>query len=117
MDVKILEPITKYIKEFATVDEFNMYYAKNKKEIDENTTHKLNKMYKIDGYRITKINGTLMLKKYDEKHDKRYVTDKEIMEIDIKQQILQLKQQYTDLRETVNNIIKFLNHNGDTPND
>ena len=119
MDLPIIEPITKYLKEFNTTDEFNMFYTKNKKDIDVLSTHKLNKMYKIEGYRITKINGTLMLKKYDEMHDKRYVSNKEIearkesmLEVvrkDLQTQISQMRDQYNELREVVNKIIKFFN--------
>ena len=66
MDVKIIEPIKNFIKEFNTPEEFNMWYKMNKQSMDEITTHKLNKLYHINGYRITKIKGELMLKKYDE---------------------------------------------------
>ena len=30
MDLKIIEPIKNHLKEFKTVDEFNLYYSKNK---------------------------------------------------------------------------------------
>lgn len=62
-EIHILQPIMNYIKEFPTPEEFNIYYNKHKEEIDNTTTHKLNKLYHIDGYRITKIKGVLMLKK------------------------------------------------------
>ena len=70
MELKILEPIKNYLKEFNTPEEFNVFYSKNKEELDKNTTHKLNKMYHIIGYRITKIKGELMLKKWTEKEEK-----------------------------------------------
>ena len=66
MDIKILEPIKNYLKEFNSIDEFNNFYTLNKEELDKMTTHKLNKMYHIKGYRITKIKNVLMLKKWDE---------------------------------------------------
>ncbi len=92
-ELKIIEPIKNYLKEFETVDEFNLYYAKHKDEIDELTTHKLNKMYHINGYRITKIKGILMLKKWDsENKTKNNANNQEIEEI----------------KETVNSIINFL---------
>ena len=37
MDLKIIEPINKYIKEFESPEEFNVFYAKNKDEIDSQT--------------------------------------------------------------------------------
>ena len=45
MDLKVIEPIKNYLKEFKTVDEFNLWYSKNKEEVDKLTTHKLNKLY------------------------------------------------------------------------
>ena len=96
MDLKVIEPIKNYLKEFKTVDEFNLWYSKNKDEVDKLTTHKLNKMYKIDGYRITKIKGVLMLKKWIEKEEKEEQSNEE------------LKKEIDEIRNTVNKIISFL---------
>ena len=60
MEVKVIEPIKNYIKEFNTPVEFNLWYAKHKDEVDALTTHKRNIMYHIEGYRITKIKGELI---------------------------------------------------------
>ena len=77
MDVKIIEPIKHFIKEFNTPEEFNMWYKMNKQSMDELTTHKLNKLYHINGYRITKIKGELMLKKYDESKKNKKIDNDE----------------------------------------
>ena len=98
MDLKVIEPIKNYIKEFKTVDEFNLWYSKNKEEVDALTTHKLNKMYHINDYRITIIKGVLMLKKWDDKEKK---TSKP-SDID------ELRQQVNEIRDVVNRIITFL---------
>ena len=66
MDVKVVEPIQSPMKEFNSVDEFNLFYHNHKDEMMETTTHRLNKMYKINGYRITKIRGELCLKRVHE---------------------------------------------------
>ena len=63
MDLKIIGPIKTPLKEFDSPDEFNLYYHKHKEEMDTETTHSLNKKFKIDGFRITKIKGVLCLKK------------------------------------------------------
>ncbi|KAK8895982.1 hypothetical protein M9Y10_013868 [Tritrichomonas musculus] len=65
MNVNIIEPIKNHLKEFNTIDEFNAFYSLHKDEMDALTTHKLNKMYFLKGYCITKIKGVLMLKKWD----------------------------------------------------
>ena len=60
MTINIIAPITTAIKEFHTPEEFNVYYQLHKDELDATTTHKLNKMYKIEGSRSTKIKNVLM---------------------------------------------------------
>lgn len=95
-EIKILQPITNYIKEFDSPDEFNLFYNKHKEEIDSTTTHKLNKLYHIKGYRITKIKDVLMLKKHEEK---KHVEEPEM---NVQEEIHQMK-------ETINRIIQFLN--------
>lgn len=100
-EIKILQPITNYIKEFDSPDEFNLFYNKHKEEIDSTTTHKLNKLYHIKGYRITKIKDVLMLKKHEEKTEyvKKHVEEPEM---NVQEEIHQMK-------ETINRIIQFLN--------
>lgn len=107
-EIKILQPITNYIKEFESPDEFNLFYNKHKEEIDSTTTHKLNKLYHIRGYRITKIKDVLMLKKHEEKaeyvkkHEEKHEEEKEEPEMNVQDEIRQMK-------ETINKIIQFLN--------
>ena len=99
MDLKIIEPIKNHLKEFKTVDEFNLYYSKNKEEIDSMTTHKLNKMYFINGYRITKIKGKLCLKNHVEKEN------------DESCELNKMKKEINQLKEVINEIIKYINQN------
>lgn len=104
-EIKILQPITNYIKEFDSPDEFNLFYNKHKEEIDSTTTHKLNKLYHIKGYRITKIKDVLMLKKHEEKAEyvkKHEEKKEEEPEMNVQDEIRQMK-------ETINRIIQFLN--------
>ena len=100
MEVKVIEPIKNYLKEFNTPVEFNLWYAKNKDEVDKLTTHKLNKMYHIVGYRITKIKGILMLKE-----------DKKVKNEEENEDIYELKAELEKIKETVNKIINFINAN------
>ena len=107
MDLKVIEPIKNYIKEFNSPVEFNLWYAKHKEEVDSLTTHKLNKMYKIDGYRITKIKGELMLKvdrkikeKTDEGEDGESIHD----------EIVELRGEIKNIKETMNKLIEFINN-------
>ena len=110
MDLKIIEPIKNYLKEFKTVDEFNLWYSKNKDEIDSLTTHKLNKMYHIEGYRITKIKGKLCLKKDMKKEMKKEIKE-EIKEDkrNYEDEINYLKMEIENLKKTINSIIDIIN--------
>ena len=132
-DIKIIEPIKNYLKEFKTVDEFNLWYNKNKDEIDSLTTHKLNKMYHIDGYRITKIKGKLCLKKFEDKTinsvkgsltpDSKNTSgvesfgrsqvnvSNEKQHHDIINEISLMKEEIETLKKTINEIINIINNN------
>ena len=83
--------------------EFNLWYAKNKDEVDKLTTHKLNKMYHIVGYRITKIKGELMLKE-----DKK-IKDEEIKSDDLPSKIISLENEIVKIKSTVNKLIEIIN--------
>ena len=104
MDLKVIEPIKTFLKEFETPDEFNLFYAKNKTDIDAATTHKLNKMYHIKGYRITKIKNVLMLKQWDESKTSEHSKD------NTNDRFEELNNEIKSMKETINNIIKYLNH-------
>lgn len=118
MDVKVIGPIKEYLKTFNNPDEFNLWYAKNKDEIDKITTHKLNKMYFIDGYRITKIKGVLCLKKSVQKPtendhsepDFQHNLDELNCEISEQaQSIEQIKNDIIAIKAAINEIIKNIN--------
>ena len=106
MELKVIEPIKNYIKEFNSPVEFNLWYAKHKEEVDSLTTHKLNKLYKIDGYRITKIKGELMLK-IDRNVKDKALNDEE--SVDIHEEINELRNEIKNIKDTVNHLIEFIN--------
>jgi Mg2+ and Co2+ transporter CorA len=98
MDLKVIEPIEKPLKFFSTVDEFNLFYNKNKEIIDKETTHKLNRIYHIEGYRITKLKGILSLKKWEE--GKKYYKSKR----DAANETMELKAQIAELTEQIGEV-------------
>ena len=111
MEIKVIEPIKNYLKEFNNPVEFNLWYAKNKDEVDKLTTHKLNKMYHIMGYRITKIKGELMLKEYMEsQHSKLSIEERSSANRRF-DDIVELKCEMEKIKETVNRLINFINVN------
>ena len=106
MDLKVIEPIKNYVKEFNSPVEFNLWYAKHKEEVDSLTTHKLNKLYKIDGYRITKIKGELMLK-VDRKIKEK--EEREGEDENIHEEINELKSEIQKIKDTMNKLIEYVN--------
>ena len=102
MDLKIIEPVNKYVKEFESPEEFNVFYAKNKDEIDSQTTHMLNKKYHIKGLVITKIKGELCLKKPWMKKNNNQSSDLDFTNLEVR---------VKRLEETVNKIIDLIQPN------
>ena len=106
MTLKIIEPIRDYLKVFNSADEFNIWYTKKKDEVDSLTTHKLNKMYKINGYRITKIKNVLMLKKSSETNN---VNNQSANNPLVTNDLSELQDEIKNIKSTVNQIIQYLN--------
>ena len=112
MSLKIIEPIKQYLKVFNSPDEFNIWYTKNKDEVESLTTHKLNKMYKIEGYRITKIKNVLMLKKCSETHN-QHSADSPLISSPIGESVAhdinELRDEIKNIKSAINQIIQYLN--------
>ena len=116
-EIKIIEPIKTGLNHFKTTDEFNIYYNKHKKELNEMTTQKLNKQYKIEGYRITKIgtrdengkrqNGCICLKKVNSSKIINHSDNSEMRNIDARIDAIEGK--LHELATSINSIINALN--------
>ena len=94
--LQIIKPI-KECTNFESIDEFNEFYEQNKDLFDELTTCKLNKMFKIDGFRITKIKGQVSLKSIPESRITNTMKIEEII------------QRIQTIEERVNMIIEVIN--------
>ena len=103
MSIKIIEPIKQYLKVFNSPDEFNIWYSKNKDEVDTLTTHKLNKMYLINGYRITKIKNVLMLKKINNNESQHSANSPLVPD-----ELTELREEIKNIKSTINQIIQYL---------
>ena len=98
MTVKIIEPVKKVLAEFETPEEFNLYYHQHKEELDKQTTHILNKKYKIKGYHITKLKGNMCLKKLKE--------PEEVVQKSLEERIAELEKKIAELYAQVDEILK-----------
>lgn len=98
MDVKVIEPITHFIKEFYSPNDFDSWYKSHQEEMDKLTTHKLNKKYHINGYRVTRIKGVLSLKKAP-KGTKPKEDDSET-----EQRFIAIENEISDMSDDIKNI-------------
>lgn len=96
-EMKIIEKFSPDVTVFETKEDFIEYFDKNKDELNKLTTQKLNKMFNINGYKITKLLGEVSLKKVQESKSH----NSEIEEIQNKLQTLE--KAFANLLETLTN--------------
>ena len=60
--VKVLEPFNPEIIKCDDKDAFNVIYNSNKEKYDAMTTQKLNKLFDVPGYKITRVNNQICLR-------------------------------------------------------
>ena len=94
-NLKVIEPIKIDVKTFQDKQEFELFYNSHKNEFENCTTTKLNRMYKIPGYRITRQKEELCLKKDYTKNNKQESDD------DNSQKFDELKDELTKMIEEV----------------
>lgn len=132
MELKVINEITTEIKNFKSIEEFNLYYQKHKDDMNNQTTQYLNRVYKIvtpEGveYRITRkncskegtkrIGGDIFLKKVVKTNDLKELQE-DILKVDIenlrneltnKVNSEQYKQDLDSLNNHMNEIDKKIN--------
>lgn len=130
MELKVINEITDEIKNFKSIEEFNLFYQKHKDEMNNQTTQYLNRVYKImtpDGveYRITKKNcskegtkrvgGDVFLRKINKTNDLKELeneilkTDFENLKGELNGEINVCKQSITEIEKSVEKRIGDIN--------
>ena len=121
MEIKVVNELRDDIKVFKSLEEFDLFYQKNKDSMNGQTTQMLNKLYKIelpDGslYRITKKNcgsgktliGDICLKKIiAQKDDEQPLW--EIAIESVKADITNMRSKIEEIKQTVNQVVKVIN--------
>ena len=123
MEIKVVNELRDDIKVFKSLEEFDLFYQKNKDSMNGQTTQMLNKLYKIelpDGslYRITKKNcgsgkgktliGDICLKKVTTQKD----DEQPLWEIaieSVKADITNMRSKIEEIKQTVNQVVKVIN--------
>ena len=101
--IPLIEPI-KEKREFSSPEEFDKFYQAHKDELNSKTTHKLNKMFNIPGYRITKLKGVLSLKNIPQS---RITSTMKLETLELK--VNEMKDRLNQCINIVNNLIDQLN--------
>ena len=133
MELKVINEITDEVKNFKSIEEFNLFYQKHKDEMNDQTTQYLNRVYKIitpEGveYKITKkncskngnrrIGGDIFLKKVVKTNAlqelKQDVIKAEIENLksniqNCEHKFAAIDKKLVELTNTVNQIAKYIN--------
>lgn len=59
--IKVFENIGDNVVKFETKEDFMRYYNKNQESIDAMSTRGLNRKFKIDGFKIGRLQGKIIL--------------------------------------------------------
>ena len=94
ISLKVIEKFNQEPVYFDSKEEFAEYLTENKDKMNEITTVTLNKMYKINGYKITKIKDEISLRKVNSELNNE-------VDNDLKSDILDIKRMLKILIETL----------------
>ena len=107
--IKTIEKFSPDVMEFENKEEFAEYLEKHLEELEKETTQKLNKMFSIKGYRITKIRGEISLRACSPKSNKhKSDSESEPSSKDEKENDELIKQQLKRLCELYMTLVKHL---------
>ena len=102
-EIKVIEKFSPDLTIFENKEEFAEYLNEHRDELNKFSTCKLNKMFSIPDYRITKIKGEISLKK----HVKSDINEqKEINQGD------ELRNDINKIKDTLNSLITQLYDKG-----
>ena len=107
MSIEVIQPYKPQPIQFASPDEFNMYYNKHADEFNE-TTYKLNVKYKIPGFKITKLKGELkLIKDYSIPRSSASLPHATLTD-DVEQRFKSLEARIDRLQHEVANVVSYL---------
>ena len=113
--LEVIEPYRPQIIQFESIEDFNSYYSKHQNEFNE-TTQKLNKKYKIPGYKFTSLKGTLkiikdyQLKDSSESSLEETPQEREYMKCLVKNLEEKIKNQQNMINELQKQIVEIQNY-------
>lgn len=106
-EIKVIEKFSPDLIMFENKEQFAEYIDEHRDELNKYSTCKLNKMFSIPDYRITKIKGEISLKKYVKPPiNEQKETDESI------DQINELRNDVNKIKDTINSLITQLYDKG-----
>ena len=106
-EIKVIEKFSPTTTIFENKEQFAEYLDEHRDELNNYSTCKLNKMFSIPDYRITKIKGEISLKK-----SKNEIIDKEPVDNATNDKINELRDDVNKIKETLNSLITQLYDKG-----
>ena len=103
--IKIIEPFQPEVIECENVEDFSEIINADKEKYNDYTTQKLNKTFKIPGYKVTKINGEISLRSIKPCEQLNSNGSNKIKDEinDIKEAFDQLSEQFEAIKEILRN--------------
>ena len=93
-DMKVIEPFQPEIIDCENKEDFSIIINSDPEKYKDMTTQKLNKLFNIPGYKITKIKGEICLRKIKQEN---HINNDELEKI--QQQINEIKEAFNLLTE------------------
>lgn len=108
--IKVFENIGDNVLSFETKEDFMRHYNKNKESIDSMSTRGLNRKYHIDGFKIGRLKGEIILYPLKENETKSDELDSKT-KLTINEKLDYMNRRLKKIEEMIDYVIKFLEQN------
>lgn len=108
--IKVFENIGDNIITFETKEDFMRYYNKNQKTIDAMSTRGLNRKFKIDGFKIGRLQGKIILYPLKETETKSDELDSKT-KLTINEKLDFMNRRLKKIEEMINIVINYFEQN------
>ena len=108
--IKVFENIGDNVLGFETKEDFMRYYNKNKESIDAMSTRGLNRKFKIDGFKIGRLKGEIILYPLKETETKSEELDSKT-KLTINEKLDFMNRRLKKIEDMINIVVEFLNTN------
>ena len=108
--IKVFENIGDNVLSFETNEDFMRYYNKNQNMVDNMSTRGLNRKFKIDGFKIGRLQGKIILYPLKETETKTDELDSKT-KLTINEKLDFMNRRLKKIEDMINIVVEFLNIN------